>query len=104
MTTPGRIRLKDAADRLGVHYITLRRWAREGMVTYWLDGKGRYMEFDPKDIEALDTSFRRDRAEPPTHWVGPPSGHITYMGVDLANEPDQTVIVNVIDQMIKENQ
>jgi excisionase family DNA binding protein len=65
MTTTGRIRLKEAAHRLGVHAETLRRWASEGMVTYWAVGRGRYMEFDPKDIEALDTSFRRDRATPP---------------------------------------
>jgi excisionase family DNA binding protein len=65
MTTAGRIRLKEAAQRLGVHGQTLRRWAREGMVTYWAVGRGRYMEFDPKDIEALDTSFRRDRHSPP---------------------------------------
>jgi excisionase family DNA binding protein len=65
MTTTGRIRLKPAAARLGVHAETLRRWAHEGMVTYWAVGRGRYMEFDPKDIEALDTSFRRDRQAPP---------------------------------------
>jgi len=61
----GRIRLKDAAAMLGVHAETLRRWAHEGMVTYWAVGKGNYMEFDPKDIQALDTSFRRDRQGPP---------------------------------------
>lgn len=65
MTTAGRIRLKQAAERLGVHAETLRRWARDGMVTYWAVGRGRYMEFDPKDIDALDTSFKRDRAAPP---------------------------------------
>ena len=50
-----------------VHPETLRRWAHEGMVTYWAIGRGRYMEFDPKDIEALDVSWRRDRKEPPVH-------------------------------------
>lgn len=65
MTTDGRIRLKPAAARLGIHAETLRRWAHEGMVTYWAVGKGRYMEFDPKDIEALDTSFKRERPGPP---------------------------------------
>jgi excisionase family DNA binding protein len=65
VTTEGRIRLKEAALRLGVHAETLRRWAKEGMVTYWSVGPGRQMEFDPKDIEALDTSFKRDRHSPP---------------------------------------
>ena len=74
MTTSGRIRLKEAAARLGVHAETLRRWAHEGMVTYWAVGRGGYMEFDPKDIDALDTSFRRDRKEPPVH-------HATYLDV-----------------------
>ena len=67
MTQLGRVRLKEAAAQLGVHAETLRRWAHEGMVTYWAVGRGRYMEFDPKDIEALNVSFRRDRAEPPVH-------------------------------------
>jgi excisionase family DNA binding protein len=62
MTTQGRVALKDAAVRLGVHRETLRRWAKDGMVTYWSVGRGRHMEFDPKDIEALDNSFRRDPA------------------------------------------
>jgi excisionase family DNA binding protein len=65
MTTAGRIRLKQAAEMLGVHPETLRRWAQEGMVSYWAIGRGRYIEFDPKDIEALDTSFRRERSAPP---------------------------------------
>jgi excisionase family DNA binding protein len=55
-----RIRLKPAAELLGVHAETLRRWARDGMVRYWEVGKGRYMEFDPRDIAALDQSFVRD--------------------------------------------
>lgn len=61
----GRIRLKEAARRLGVSHWTLRTWAKEGMVTHYLVGKGQYMEFDPKDIEALDVSFRRERHVPP---------------------------------------
>jgi excisionase family DNA binding protein len=64
-TGTGRIRLKEAAARLGVHSETLRRWARDGMITYWAIGRGRYIEFDPKDIEALDMSFKRDRHSPP---------------------------------------
>ena len=67
MTTTGRIRLKEAAARLGVHAETLRRWAHDGMLTYWAVGRGRYMEFDPQDVEALDYSFKRDRKEPPVH-------------------------------------
>ena len=65
MTTAGRIRLKDAAERLGVHRETLRRWAKEGLVTYWAVGMGRYMEFDPKDIEALNNSWRKTPPAPP---------------------------------------
>ena len=65
MTLPNRIRLKAAAAILGVHPETLREWAHDGMVTYWAVGKGRYMEFDRRDIEALDMSFRRDRKEAP---------------------------------------
>jgi excisionase family DNA binding protein len=84
--TTGRIRLKEAAAKLGVHPETLRRWAQEGMVTYWAVGRGRYMEFEPRDIEALDTSFRRDRAAPPVQ-------HVTYMGIDLAGGVDMTVVV-----------
>ena len=67
MTLPDRIRLKAAAARLGVHPETLRRWAHEGMITYWAVGRGRYMEFDPREVEALDMSFRRDRKEPPVN-------------------------------------
>jgi excisionase family DNA binding protein len=65
VTTAGRIRLKVAAAMLGVHAETLRRWAHDGMVTFWAVGRGRYLEFDPKDIEALDRSFRREHHEPP---------------------------------------
>jgi excisionase family DNA binding protein len=67
MTATGRIRLKTAAAMLGVHGSTLRRWAHEGMVTYWAVGRGRYMEFDPKDIEALNSSFKRERQAPPVY-------------------------------------
>ena len=67
MTTAGRIRLKQAAAMLGVHPETLRRWAHEGMITYWAVGRGRFMEFDPADVEAFDNSFKRDRKEPPVH-------------------------------------
>ena len=76
MTTSGRIRLKQAAALLGVHAETLRRWAKDGMVPYWAVGRGRYLEFDPKDVEALDHSFKRERPEPPVH----------YMGVDLGRD------------------
>lgn len=65
--TPGRVRLKTAAAMLGVHPETLREWAKEGLITYWSVGRGRVMEFDPKDVEALDSSFKRDRREPPVH-------------------------------------
>ena len=65
MTVATRVRLKEAARMLGVHPETLRRWAHEGMVTYWAVGRGRYMEFDPADISAMDTSFKRDRQAPP---------------------------------------
>jgi excisionase family DNA binding protein len=64
---PGRVRLKTAAAMLGVHPETLRRWAHEGLVTYWAIGRGRYMEFDPKDVEAFEASWKRDRVEPPVH-------------------------------------
>lgn len=67
MTAAGRIRLKEAAARLGVHAETLRRWAKAGDVRHWSVGKGRYMEFDPADIDALDSSFKRDKTEPPVH-------------------------------------
>jgi excisionase family DNA binding protein len=60
-----RIRLSEAAQRLGVSVWTLRRWAYRGVVTFYLVGPGNYMEFDPKDIEALGESFRRDRHTPP---------------------------------------
>ena len=65
MTAPTRVRLKDAAQILGIHPETLREWAHEGMVTYWAVGKGRYMEFERSDIEALDASFRREKPSPP---------------------------------------
>ena len=83
-TAPGRIRLKEAAERLGVHVSTLRRWAHEGMVTYWAVGRGHYMEFDPHDIDALDTSFRRDRQGPPVEY---------RIGIDPAAGIDMTVVV-----------
>jgi excisionase family DNA binding protein len=65
LTKRGRLTLTAAAERLGVDRTTLRRWAHDGMVTHYLVGKGQYMEFDPKDIEALDMSFRRERHHPP---------------------------------------
>lgn len=64
-----RIRLKVAAKMIGVHPETLRRWAHAGMLTYWSVGRGGYVEFDPRDIEALITSFRRDRPGPPVYYV-----------------------------------
>lgn len=65
MTSPGRISLKEAAARIGVHYETLRRWAKDGMISHWAIGKGGYLEFDPKEVDALIASFRRDRNTPP---------------------------------------
>ena len=67
MTKQDRVRLKQAAQMLGVHPETLRRWAHEGMITYWAIGRGKYMEFDPRDIAAMDTSFKRDRQAPPVY-------------------------------------
>jgi len=66
MTLPGRIRLKEAAAQIGVHPETLRKWAHQGMVPFWEVGRGRYMEFDPHEVEALDKTFRRDLPMPPT--------------------------------------
>jgi len=65
VTLPGRVRLKEAAALVGVHPETLRKWAHEGMVPFWAVGRGRYMEFDPREIEALNKTFRRDPPEPP---------------------------------------
>jgi excisionase family DNA binding protein len=77
----GRIKTKEAALRLGVHPDTLRRWAHEGIISYWAVGKGRYMEFDPRDIEALEASWRRDRNSPPVQYRGRVS--VQYGGIDL---------------------
>ena len=60
-----RVRLREAASMLGVSVWSLRRWAKRGMVTYYIVGQGNYMEFDPRDIAAFDLSFRRPRHEPP---------------------------------------
>ena len=65
MSESGRIRLSEAARRLGMTIYTLRRWARRGVVPYFLVGPGQYMEFDPKDIEALAYSMRHERRTPP---------------------------------------
>lgn len=66
MMPGGRIRTKEAAARLGVHPETLRRWAHEGLITYWAVGaRKRVFEFDPRDVEALDMSFKRERQSPP---------------------------------------
>lgn len=67
MTTPGRIRLREAAQMMGLSRQTLRRMAREGAITYWEVGRGRYMEFDPADVGALFLSFKRDRRGPPVY-------------------------------------
>ena len=62
---PQRIRLKAAAESLGVARYTLNRWARAGLITYYLVGQGNYMEFDPRDIEAFALSWKRERKHPP---------------------------------------
>jgi excisionase family DNA binding protein len=59
-----RISLKEAAAIIGVHPETLRRWAHEGLITYWAIGRGRYMTFDPADVNAFIMAGRRMRTEP----------------------------------------
>jgi excisionase family DNA binding protein len=59
-----RIRLKEAAARLGVGTWTLRRWAKAGAVTYYLVGNGQYMEFEARDILALHLRMRHEGKTP----------------------------------------
>lgn len=61
----GRVTLQEAADRLGVHRETLRRWAHRGLITYWAVGPGNYMTFDPRDVEAFEAAGRHERHAPP---------------------------------------
>jgi hypothetical protein len=37
---------------------TLARWARAGEVTFYVVGKGHYMEFDPDDIRSMGERMR----------------------------------------------
>jgi excisionase family DNA binding protein len=60
----GRISLKEAAAIIGVHPETLRRWAHEGLITYWAFGSGRYMTFDPADVHAFIEAGRRSHHSP----------------------------------------
>jgi excisionase family DNA binding protein len=60
-----RIRLAKAAELVGVHRTTLRRWCHEGIVSYYVVGRGNYIEFEQRDIDALIASMRRERAVPP---------------------------------------
>jgi predicted site-specific integrase-resolvase len=60
-----RLSLRVAASQVGVSPLTLRRWAYEGLVTYYLVGPGRYMQFEQADIDALLASMRRERHTPP---------------------------------------
>jgi excisionase family DNA binding protein len=60
-----RIRLKEAAARVGVTHHTLRRWAKRGLISHYLIGPGQYMEFDQREVEAFIVSMRRERATPP---------------------------------------
>ena len=60
-----RIPLREAAERLGVSRQSLRRWAHAGKITYFLVGEGHYMEFDPRDVDAYERSWRREREAPP---------------------------------------
>jgi predicted site-specific integrase-resolvase len=39
---PGEVRARWAANRLGVHLRTLRRWCWEGKLSYRQDAAGRY--------------------------------------------------------------
>ena len=60
-----RIRLKEAARRIGVNHFTLRRWAKRGLISHYLVGPGKYMEFDQRDVDALVVGMRRERNHPP---------------------------------------
>jgi DNA-binding transcriptional MerR regulator len=63
---PQRISLREAAALLDTSVWSLRRWAKAGVITHYLVGAGNYMEFDPRDIEALRESWRRPARLPVT--------------------------------------
>lgn len=57
---------KDAADRLGVHEDTLKRWAADGKVPGWKT-PGGWWRFRPSDIEAIlngPSSVVADESDP----------------------------------------
>jgi excisionase family DNA binding protein len=62
----GRITLAEAAERLGVHRETLRRWAKTRLITFYAYPPGHYMEFDVRDIEAFEEASRHARSESPS--------------------------------------
>jgi excisionase family DNA binding protein len=59
------MQLREAADRLGVHYQTAYGWVREGVLPARKVGKG--YEVSEDDVHAL--SARRDRGQPPAREV-----------------------------------
>lgn len=66
----GRIDLREAAQRLGVHYMTAYRYVRMGRLPATQDG-GRWV-VDPKDLEALRpgraaVASRRGNAQPESY-------------------------------------
>jgi excisionase family DNA binding protein len=49
---PRNLTAKEAAELLSVHEDTLRRWADEGKVPFWVTPGGQ-RRFRPEDIEAM---------------------------------------------------
>lgn len=58
-TTNRLLTIAQAADRLGVHQKTLRRWADKGMVPVVKLPSG-YRRFDPVDVERVRAEMRGD--------------------------------------------
>lgn len=59
---PKFITMKEAAKRIGVHPVTLSRWAEKGKVTYYKLGTRK--KFRPEDVEKILEEARHDAGRP----------------------------------------
>ena len=55
--------IKKAADELGIHPDTLRRWADDGKIPVIRFPESNYRRFRPEDVEALKAKMEGRDAE-----------------------------------------
>jgi excisionase family DNA binding protein len=57
----GYLRIKDAAEYLGVAPNTLRNWGRDGKITEHRHPMNNYRLYNPRDLDLLLRQVRRSR-------------------------------------------